>query len=508
MLELIDYDNIRRLDQDGWSIRRIAKYLKHSRDTVRKALEWDGSVPRYRLSKPRPCSKATPEVVEAVEGILKSDLEAPRKQRHTALQIHDELAAKFPGHEPAESTVRKLVKEIRAGMRRLPDVTLPLYFAPGEEAQVDWGESTVVLNGVEQVANTLIVTLCFSRRSFAMAFPSQKQEVFLEAHVRAFEHFGGRTARLAYDNLTTAVKSILQGGAREENETFKAFRGFYGFEARFCTPGKEGAHEKGRVERRVALLRSDVFVPVPEVDSWAELNARLLAKCESRDALRHPEFRDQTILEVFQREREALRALPARRFACCRCELVRVDGQAQVHFEKAIYSLPVEYGRRQVDLLAYFDRVEIWCDLKLIGTWPRSYSGGEHYDYKHYLPLLKKAPCGCLNGKPYLTMPAPLQKYRATLLAQLERRAAGKALAKVLLLILEHSETSVLEAVELSLLYGTVDPDAVKNFLLQLLSQSRPKPLPVDLSERPALQSFTVPPASLDPYDQLIGACS
>ena len=144
-----------------------------------------------------------------------------------------------------------------------------------------------------------------------MAFPSQKQEAFLEAHVRAFEHFGGRTGRLAYDNLTTAVKNILQGGAREENDTFKSFRGYYGFESRFCTPGKEGAHEKGRVERRVALIRSDLFVPVPHVDSWDELNARLLAKCKSRDELRHPEFRDQTILEVFQREREALHPLPA-----------------------------------------------------------------------------------------------------------------------------------------------------------------------------------------------------
>lgn len=107
-----------------------------------------------------------------------------------------------------------------------------------------------------------------------------------------------------------------------------------------------------------------------------------------------------------------------------RCESVKVDGQAQIHFEKAVYSLPVEFGRRRVDLLAFFDRIEIWDDLKIIGTWPRSYLGGEHYDYQHYLPLLKKAPCGCLNGKPYLTMPEVLLKYRTTLLAQLERRAA------------------------------------------------------------------------------------
>ena len=506
MLELIDFAKIRELAEDGWSVRRIARALKHSRASVQKALEWDGSQPRYQRNKPRPCLKATPEVVETVKLILKNDLEAPRKQRHTALQIHDKLAAKFPGNPLGESTVRRLVRALKAAVRKLPDVTLPLYFAPGEEAQVDWGEATIVLKGVEQVANYLIVTLCFSRRMFAMAFPSQKQEAFLEAHVRAFEHFGGRTERLAYDNLTTAVKNILQGGAREENDTFKAFRNYYRFEARFCTPGKEGAHEKGRVERRVPLVRSDAFVPMPEVDSWDELNARLLATCMARDELRHPEFRQETIMEVFKREQESLHRLPARRFLCCRCESVKVDGQAQVHFEKAVYSLPVEYGRRQVDLLAFVDHVEIWHDLQVIGKWPRDYCGGEHYDYKHYLPLLKKAPCGCLNGKPYLTMPEILQKYRTTLLAQMERRAAGKALAKVLLLIQEHSEAIVLEAVEFSLLCGTVDPGAVENVLNQMLSQGGAAAPPLDLSERPALQGFTVRPISLDHYDQLIGA--
>ena len=506
MLELIDYDNIRRLDQDGWSVRRIAKYLKHSRDTVRKALGWDGKPLRYTRSKARQRTATTPEVIEFVEAILKKDLLAPRKQRHSALQIHDGLVARYPNHQVGESTVRRLVRELKASMRTIPDVTLPLYFAPGEESQIDWGEATIILDGVEQVANYLILTLCFSRRMFAMAFPSQKQEAFLESHVRAFEYFGGQTERMAYDNLSSAVKKVLVGGAREENETFQSFRLTYGFEARYCTPGQEGAHEKGRVERRVPLLRSDVFVPVPEVASWDELNIRILAKCKARDELRHPEFRQETILEVFQREKDSLRPLPARRFLCCRCESVKVDGQAQIHFEKAVYSLPVEFGRRRVDLLAFFDRIEIWDDLKIIGTWPRSYLGGEHYDYQHYLPLLKKAPCGCLNGKPYLTMPEVLLKYRTTLLAQMERRAAGKALAQVLLLILTHSEATVLEAVELSILCGTVDPAGVQNVLNQLLAQPTRPVAPLDLTQRPALKSFTVQPLSLDPYNQLIGA--
>lgn len=506
MLDLIDYDNIRRLAQDGWGIRRIARYLNHSRETIRKALVWDGKPHKYKLSKPRQGSAATVEIIAEVRAVLERDRVAPRKQRHSALQIHGQLAAKFPAHQIGESTVRRVVRRLKEELRAVPDVTLPLYFAPGEETQVDWGEATIILDGVEQVANYLVLTLCFSRRVFAMAFPSQRQESFLEAHARSFEYFGGRTERLAYDNLSTAVKNILRGGAREENETFLGFRGYYGFAARFCTPGQEGAHEKGRVERRVSLLRSDVFVPVPEVASWDELNARLLSQCKERDGRPHPEFKPQTILEVFAREQSALRPLPARRFMCCRCESVKVDGQGRVHFEKAVYSLPCEYGRRRLDLMAFYDRIELWHDLKKVGTWPRSFCGGEHYDYKHYLALLKKAPCGCLNGKPYLTMPEPLLHYRDTLLATMERREAGKALAQVLLLILKYSEKTVLEALELTLLHGTADPAAVQNVLLQFLEAASRPVAPLDLSRRPALQNYSVPAPSLDTYDQLMGA--
>ena len=62
-------------------------------------------------------------------------------------------------------------------------------------------------------------TLNPSRRSFVMAFPSQKQEAFFEGHVRAFEHFGGVPHRLSYDNLTTAVKPLIEGRCKRQEES-------------------------------------------------------------------------------------------------------------------------------------------------------------------------------------------------------------------------------------------------------------------------------------------------
>lgn len=52
--------------------------------------------------------------------------------------------------------------------------------------------------------------------------------------------------KIAYDNLKTAVKRILEGSNREEQEQFIALRTHYLYEATFCRPAK--GSDKGGVE--------------------------------------------------------------------------------------------------------------------------------------------------------------------------------------------------------------------------------------------------------------------
>lgn len=291
-----------------------------------------------------------------------------------------------------------------------------------------------------------------------------------------------------------------------ENATFTAFRSLYGFEPRYCTPGKEGAHEKGRVERRVGSFRAAELVPLPEVESWADLNQYLLERCLELDGKQHPELRDRTVLEVFEEERTHLRALPRHDFVCAEHRCTRVDGQGRVVFEQVNYSVPCEYGRREVELRAFWDRVEVYHGTDLIAVWPRSYKPGEeHYDYRHYLKLLRYAPGASLNGKPFRGLPEILLRYRKELLSRQERRQAGRCFAAVLRLLLEHPEKAVLDAVELAMLCGTVDPDAVRGLVHQLV-YGPPKPVKrLDLAGRPSLAVVNVPPPDLGNYNRLIG---
>ena len=119
-----------------------------------------------------------------------------------------------------------------------------------------------------------------------MAFPTQKQESFLWAHVQAFKHFGGVPHRISYDNLGTAVKLVFEktGKAvrtRQEVRAFVAFRSYYLFDSHFCTVGQ--GHEKGQVESAVGYSRRNFLVPPPQCTSFEDLNQQLLARCLKED---------------------------------------------------------------------------------------------------------------------------------------------------------------------------------------------------------------------------------
>ena len=82
MLTVDDFGRIRRAHRGGMSIRSIAVKFGHSRRSVRKALKH--CVPKpYTQSAARSAPKLGP-FHDVIDPILADDVQAPRKQRHTA----------------------------------------------------------------------------------------------------------------------------------------------------------------------------------------------------------------------------------------------------------------------------------------------------------------------------------------------------------------------------------------------------------------------------------------
>ena len=153
--------------------------------------------------------------------ILEADAGSPRKHKHSAARIFQRLRDER-GFRGGERTVRAFVAALKKTSK---SVFIPLQYQPGGDAQVDYGEVSVILAGEQTKLQCFLMRLSFSRHVFVMFFPTGNQEAFLEGHVRAFEYFGGVPARLSYDNLKTAVTKVLKGKDRDLNADFLRLAG-------------------------------------------------------------------------------------------------------------------------------------------------------------------------------------------------------------------------------------------------------------------------------------------
>ena len=270
------FEQIRRDRRvEGLSIRELAERHRVHRRTVRQALA--SAVPPPRRAYPRRPRPAIDPWAEVIDSWLVADREVPRKQRHTARRVWQRLVAEH-GAQVSEVTVSRFVARRKAelGLDRV-EVMAPQSHAPGAEAEVDFGEFYATVAGAWIKLWMFVMRLSCSGKAFHVAFATQAQEAFLEGHVLAFAHFGSVPARIRYDNLKPAVVRVLRGRDQAESERFIALRSHYGFDAFYCRPGVDGAHEKGGVEGEIGRFRRTHLVPVPEVASLAELNALITA---------------------------------------------------------------------------------------------------------------------------------------------------------------------------------------------------------------------------------------
>jgi transposase len=499
------FERIRRDHEfEGLSKRALAaKYGVHRR-TVRQALA-SALPPSRKRAEGRPAPKLG-EYRELIDSWLIADLQAPPKQRHTARRIWERLRDEY-GVEVSERQVRRYVRARRRELG-LPvdEVFVPLCHEPAVEAEVDWGEAKIVLAGVLTRVYVFVMRACFSGACFVQAFPRETQQAFLEAHVQALDWFGGCFALVRYDNLTSAVKTVLKGRRRLESDRFIALRSHYLYEASFTRPGKEGAHEKGGVEGGVGWWRRRYLVPVPEFGSLGELNEYLLV-CMIKDLSRTIRGRSVTVGQALSEEVRLLRGLPAEPFDSDEHTRPLVDSKALVTVLQNQYSVPVCLAGLRVAARVGAREIVIHHDGRAVARHPRlqgRYGVSARLD--HYLELLQRKP-GALRS----SLPLRQERERGRwpeCFDQLWRAIEGKVgpseaarqMVDVLLLCREHRLDVIERAVAGAVAAGAHDGRAVK---LLAERQARPEPEPLtQLPER--LAAHDRPAPTLFDYDQLI----
>ena len=165
---------------DGLSIRELADKHHVHRRTVRQALA--SAVPPPRRTPERTSPRLEP-FKEAIDAMLRTDLDAPKKQRHTARRVLARLVEEHAAVELSYSTVRDHVAKRRPQIaaeagKPLESGFVPQTHPPAAEGEVDFHDLWVILGGVKTKTALFTMRLSFSARAAHLASLTQGQERF------------------------------------------------------------------------------------------------------------------------------------------------------------------------------------------------------------------------------------------------------------------------------------------------------------------------------------------
>jgi transposase len=246
----------------GHRIAQIARDFDMDRKTVRGCLRQAVWQP-YRRTAPTPTQLDRHRVWLTQR--------APQVN-YSARILHQELCREH-GFKGCYESVKLAVRPLRAQASVASLTQRRFETAPGEQAQCDWGQVSVLLGGVRTQLHVFVMTLGYSRRGYAEGFEHERLPNLLAAHEHAFAHFGGRCEFLLYDRMRTVVLGTVDGRPRL-NPTFAAFAAYWGFTPRLCQPYR--ARTKGKVESGVKYVKRN-FVPGRQFRDLEDFNAQLAA---------------------------------------------------------------------------------------------------------------------------------------------------------------------------------------------------------------------------------------
>jgi transposase len=242
---------------------------------------------------------------------------------------------------------------------------------PGAEAQVDYGYLGLwpdPATGRRRRVWAFSMVLPYSRHLFVRPTVSMTQQAWTEAHVAAFEFFGGVPAKLTPDNLKAGVcKPDLYDP--KINRAYAELARHYG-----CLVDPARAYhprDKASIEAHQRYIRSSFFAG----RSWSSLAAMTAgagAWCTQVAGQRRPRaLEGRTVAEVFAAEEAAvLRPLPEAPFEPATWSRPKVAPDAHVIVGRTLYSVPYRLIGKRLDARATAAMVEFFLDGELVKTHP------------------------------------------------------------------------------------------------------------------------------------------
>ncbi len=413
----------------------------------------------------------------------------------TAQQVFQRL--RDAGYDGGISIVKDYVHKIRPPRR---EAFLTLAFAPGEAAQVDWGEyGMITVGNTRRRLSFFVMVLAWSRKMYVEFTLSQTMEQFLAAHLNAFNALGV-ARKIMVDNLRCAVLRHVRGEPVQFNPRYLDFARHYGFEIVACAPRK--GNEKGRVERGVGYVKGN-FLAGLELPDFTALNPAVRLWLETVANVRRHRETQRRPEDLWVEESAHLQSVNPRLFDVGRVVTVRASRQFRVTLESNRYSVPARLSGQTVTMKVYPDRLCIYHDGELIARHGRSFERHrdiEDPDHPKALIAQRRHARDAQVLKRFLGLTPLAAKYHAGLL---EHRGHAMAHVRKIVALAEiHGNDAVVRAMTDALDFAAFSSEYIAH-LIDARRRQLPEPSPLLLMRRQDLLELELPPADLSAYPDI-----
>jgi transposase len=465
------------------SVAQTARELRLDERTVARWLAVDKFRPRQIAPRPSKLDAFKPQIVRWLAS-----------HPYTATQIL--LRLRESGYSGGITIVKDYVHHIRPP--RTP-AFLTLAFAPGECAQVDWGQfGSIHVGNTRRRLSFFVMVLCHSRMLYVEFTVSETMEHFLACHANAFAFFGGVPAKLMVDNLRSAVLQRIVGEAPVFNPRYKDFADHFGFTIAPCGVGQ--AHEKGRVENAVGYVKKN-FLAGGELTDFAPVNPAARQWLDGVANVRLHGSTKRKPVDLFQTEKPYLKPLPAQPYDVGVIRPARANSQFRVTVDTNTYSVPAEHAGAALTLKLYPDHLCLYHQDKLIARHVRCYDRHQDFEDPDHPRALLAQRRRARDQKLLLRLLALTPKAEAFYMGLAERRLnvlhhVRKIVALSEIYGPEHTRRAIEDALE----FQAFSCEYVAN-LLEQRQRLLPEPGALHLTRRQDLLDLELPEPNLGLYD-------
>ena len=316
-----------------------------------------------------------------------------KKKSVTLMLLWEEYKDKHPGGIMYTQFCERYRK-----FKKNNEITMHIEHKAGEEVQVDWAGQRMSYiepaTGEIKPAYLFVAILPASAYPFVYAYNDTKLANWLDAHVRAYEYFGGVPKVTIPDNTKTAVITpdlvdpVLN---KSYNEMARHYRTTL-VPARALRPKDKAADENmvGHVSRRIiAALRNRQFFSIYEINQAIK---EALKKLIDRPFQKMAGNRRVAFEKI---DKPLLQPLPAARYEYATWKEAKVQFNYHIEYEGFFYSVPYTYVGRICSLRATSRTIEIYLGTERIAAYHRNYNVLKRYvTLPEHMPEEHKAVYG------------------------------------------------------------------------------------------------------------------